>query len=138
MAGLASSWPTSSVVVVGAYGDIDETNAGTMTEYALGHAMSGRGLILDLSGLDFCGTEGFSSLHRVAVGCARTGTAWSLVPGVAVSRLLRICDPWGSLPAADTVDAALATVQDQINVHHSSSRAPGHRDEYRNTNAIRL
>ena len=82
------------------HGDIDVTNAAAMTEYTLGHATRSRGLILDLSGLDFSKTEGFSALHRAAVGCARTGRAWSLVPGAAVSRLLRIGDLLGSLPPA--------------------------------------
>lgn len=125
MAGLVSSWPTSSVVLVGAYGDIDVTNAATMTDYALVHARGGCGLILDLRGLNFFGTEGFSALHRVAVGCARIGTAWSVVPGAAVWRLVRICDRLGSLPTVDTVDAALARVQDDITVYRGSSRADG-------------
>jgi hypothetical protein len=124
IAGLTSSWPTSSTVVVGAYGEIDANNADMMTEYALGHAMSNRGLILDLSGVDFFGTEAFLAVHRVSVGCARARIAWSLVPGAAVSRLLRICDPQVSLPATETLDAALAAVQHQIAVHHGSSRAP--------------
>jgi hypothetical protein len=124
LTGLTINWPTSSAVVVGVYGDIDATNADAMAEYALGHAMSGRGLILDLSWVDFFGTEGFLAVHRVSVGCARAGTPWSLVPGAAVARFLRIGDPQGSLPAAETLDAALATVQHEITVHHSSSCAP--------------
>jgi anti-anti-sigma factor len=122
MVGLVSYRLRSSVVVVRAYGDIDATNAHTMTDYALGHATSDLALIVDLSGVDFFGTEGFSALHRVAVGCARDDRAWSLVPGTAVSRLLRICDPHGSLPAADTLAAALAIVQHQITIRLGSQR----------------
>jgi anti-anti-sigma regulatory factor len=123
MARFVSSWPTPLVVVVSARGDVDVTNSAMLTDYALVLALSGRGLILDLREVGFFGTEGFSALHRVAVGCARVGTAWSLVPGAAVSRLLGICDPAGLLPAADTVEAALATVAHQITVDHGSSRA---------------
>jgi anti-anti-sigma factor len=123
LAGFASRWPTSSVVVVRVRGEIDVTNAATMTGYALAHAVSGRGLILDLSEVDFLGTEGFSALHRVAVGCARIGTACSLVPGAVATRLLRVCDPTGLLAVADTVDVVLATVGHQITVDHRSSRA---------------
>jgi anti-anti-sigma regulatory factor len=65
-------------------------------------------LILDLRGLDFFGAMGFSALHKVSAGCARAGIGWALVPGAAVSRVLRICDPQGTLPAASTLDAALA------------------------------
>jgi anti-anti-sigma factor len=103
----------SSVAIVSACGDIDASNASTFTDYALVNAMRCRGLILGLSGLEFFGAEGFSALHRVSVGCARAEIVWILVPGAAVCRLLRICDPHGSLPTVDTIGAALANLQDQ-------------------------
>jgi anti-anti-sigma factor len=106
-------WTMSSVAIVSAYGDIDATNASTLTDYAIVNAALCRGLILDLNGLKFFGTEGFSALHRVSVRCAHGGIGWVVVPGAAVSRLLRICDPHGSLPTVDTVAAALANLQDQ-------------------------
>ena len=106
-------WTMSSVAIVSAYGDIDATNASALTDYALMKAVHCRGLILDLSGLKFFGTEGFSALHRVSVRCARADIGWMVVSGAAVSRLLRICDPHGSLPTVTTVDAALANLQDQ-------------------------
>ena len=110
---LASRRLRSSVVVVRAHGGIDAANADILTEYTLGHVLRCRGLILDLRGLDFFGTEGFSALHRVSVCCARAGIGWAVVPADAVSRVLRICDPQGLLPAVCTVDAAMATVQGQ-------------------------
>ena len=106
-------WTMSSVAIVSAYGDIDASNATTLTDYALVNAVRCRGLILGLSGLEFFGTEGFLALHRVSVRCARADIMWILVPGAAVCRLLRICDPHGSLPTVDTVGAALANIQDQ-------------------------
>ena len=106
-------WTMSSVAIVSAYGDIDASNASTLTDYALVNPVRCRGLILDLSGLEVFGTEGFSALHRVAVRCARAEIVWILVPGAAVCRLLRICDPHGSLPTVGTVGAALANLQDQ-------------------------
>jgi anti-anti-sigma factor len=106
-------WTMSSVAIVSAYGDIDASNASSLTDYAVVTAIRCRGLILDLTGLEFFGTEGFSALHRVSVRCARADIGWIAVPGAAVSRLLRVCDPHGSLPRVDTVDAALANIQDQ-------------------------
>jgi anti-anti-sigma factor len=106
-------WTMSSVAIVSASGDIDATNASMLTDYALVNGVRCRALILDLSGLKFCGTEGFSALHRVSVRCAHTGKGWVVVRGAAVSRLLRLCDPHGSLPTVDTVEAALASLQDQ-------------------------
>jgi anti-anti-sigma factor len=106
-------WTMSSVAIVSAYGDIDASNSSTFTDHALANAVRCRGLILDLCGLEFFGTEGFSALHRVAVHCARAGIGWMVVPGAAVSRVLRICDPHGSLPTVGSVGAALANLQDQ-------------------------
>ena len=103
----------SSVAIVSAYGDIDATNASTLTDYAFVNAVRCRGLVLDLSGVTFFGTDGFSALHRISVRCAHADIAWMLVPGAAVSRLLRICDPHGSLPTVDTVSIALANLQEQ-------------------------
>jgi anti-anti-sigma factor len=103
----------SSVIVVRAHGGIDASNADTLTEYALGHLLRCRELILDLQDLDFFGTEGFSALHRISVCCVRDGTGWAVVSGQAVSRVLRICDPQGLLPAASTVEAAMAIVEGQ-------------------------
>jgi anti-anti-sigma factor len=102
-----------AVAIVSACGDIDASNANTLTDYALANAARCRGLILDLSDLNYFGTEGFSALHRVSVRCASAELGWIVVPGAAVSRLLRLCDPHGSLPTAYTVDAALASLQDQ-------------------------
>jgi anti-anti-sigma factor len=104
---------TSAAAIVSVCGDIDGSNASAFTEYASVNAARCRGLILDLSGLQFFGTEGFSALHRISVRCARADIRWMLVPGAAVSRLLRMCDPDGSLPTTDTVSAALANLQGQ-------------------------
>ncbi len=100
------------VAVISAGGYIDASNADTLTEYTRRHLRGCRGLIIDLSELDFFGTEGFSALHRISVCCARPGTAWAVVPSKAVSRVLRIVDPQGLLPAARTVNAAMAIIQD--------------------------
>jgi anti-anti-sigma factor len=110
---LASRRLRSSVAVISAHGHIDASNADILTEYTRGHLMRCRALILDLRGLDFFGTEGFSALHRVSVCCARAGIGWAVVSGEAVSRVLRIGDPHGLLPAASTIEAALVTFQHQ-------------------------
>jgi anti-anti-sigma factor len=108
LARLDTHWTKSSVAIVSAHGDIDGTNARTLTAYSLADVVRCRGLILDLTCLEFFGAEGFSALHRISVSCARAGIAWKLVPSAAVSLLLRICDPDSLLPAVDTVSAALA------------------------------
>ena len=106
----------SSVAVISARGHIDASNADTLTGYTVEHLTGCRGLILDLRNLDFFGTQGFSTLHRVSVHCAHAGRGWAIVPSEAVSRVLRIGDPHGLLPAARTVEAALAIIHDEP--HH--------------------
>jgi anti-anti-sigma factor len=111
LARLDTHWMNSSVAIVSAHGDIDKTNAHTLLEYSLADLPRCRGLVLDLTHLQFFGAAGFSALHRISVSCARAGTDWALVPGAAVSLLLRICDPDGLLPTVDTVSAAVARLQ---------------------------
>jgi anti-anti-sigma factor len=111
LARLDTHWMKSSVAIVSAQGDIDTTNACTLTAYSLANLASCRGLILDLTGLQFFGAAGFSALDKISVRCAHPGIAWALVPSDAVSLVLRICDPDGLLPAADTVRAALASLK---------------------------
>ena len=111
LARLDTHWTESSVAVVSTHGDIDRMNAHTLTEYSLADLARCRGLILDLTRLEFFGAAGFSELHRISVNCARAGIGWALVPGAAVSVVLRVCDPDGLLPAVDTVRAALASVE---------------------------
>lgn len=108
---LDTRWTKTSVAIVSAHGDIDGTNARTLSDYSVADAVRCRGLILDLTGLEFIGTDGFLALHRTSVCCARAGIGWALVPSVAVSRLLRVCDPNHLLPVADTVGSALASLQ---------------------------
>ncbi len=125
----------SSVAVISARGHVDASNADTLTEYTLGHLTGCRGLIIDLRGLDFFGTDGFSALHRVAVCCADPGIGWAVVPSAAVSRVLRICDPQGLLPAASTVEAAMVIIQSQPRRPPRPSRAAENPDNSRDANA---
>jgi anti-anti-sigma factor len=115
----------SSVAIVSAYGDIDGTNAQTLTEHAFSETARYRALILDLSGLEFFGTEGFSALHRISVDCAHVGKSWMMVPSAAVNRLLRICDPHGSLPTADSVGAALTSILNDLDLPSHDARPSG-------------
>ena len=48
------------------------------------HVMKTERLVLDLSGVEFLGTAGFSALHTVNVRCAGENVDWALVPSAAV------------------------------------------------------
>jgi anti-anti-sigma factor len=95
-----TSLPGPSATVITAQGEIDAANANELTEYVEHFVRQSGRVILDLSGLDFIGTAGFSALHRINVVCSVAGAHWVLVPGPAVHRLLRICDPDDTLPTA--------------------------------------
>jgi len=107
----ATRWLQPSMAVITAHGELDAANAQQFVDYALRHAAHTDRLVLDLTGVDFFGTAGFSALHSVNVRCAAEKIVWALAPSPAVTRLLRICDPDLALPICDSVDAALTAVQ---------------------------
>lgn len=100
----------SAMLSVTAEGELDARNARSLAEYIETVLDGKRRLIVDLRGLTFFGTQGFSALHYVNVTCSRRDVNWVVVPGVEVDRLLRICDPEGGLPVADTLESAIAVV----------------------------
>jgi anti-anti-sigma factor len=101
-----AEWVPSGVVIT-AHGELDASNAGQLADYAQRCATRSASLILDLSGLEFFGTAGFSALHTINVRCAGADVRWAVVPSRAVSRLLRICDPDTALPIADSAAAGV-------------------------------
>src|SRR4051812_44920886 len=109
----ATRWLQPDTAVIAAHGEIDAANSQEFVDYALRHAEQIGRLVLDLTGVEFFGTAGFSALHTLNVRCAGESIEWASVPSAAVSRLLRVCDPDSTLPFFDGIDAALAAVKDE-------------------------
>jgi anti-anti-sigma factor len=107
----ATRWLQPETAVITAHGELDAANAQEFVDYALRHAPHTDRLVLDLTGVEFFGTAGFSALHSVNVRCAAEKIEWAMAPSSAVTRLLRICDPDSALPICDSVDTALSAVQ---------------------------
>jgi anti-anti-sigma factor len=107
----ATRWLQPETAVITAHGELDAANAQEFVDYALRHAPHTDRLVLDLTGVEFFGTAGFSALHSVNVRCAAEKIEWAMAPSSAVTRLLRICDPDSALPMCDSVDTALSAVQ---------------------------
>jgi anti-anti-sigma factor len=107
----ATRWLQPSMAVITAHGELDAANAQEFVDYAMRHAAHTPRLVLDLSGLQFFGTAGFSALHTLNVRCAGESVDWVLVPSSAVTRLLRICDPDSALPICGTVEVAVGELQ---------------------------
>jgi anti-anti-sigma factor len=90
-------WSASGAVIT-VDGEIDAANADQLAAYVQRSVRRSRRVILDLRGLEFIGTAGFSALHRINVTCSATHVNWAMAPSPAVSRLLSICDPDATLP----------------------------------------
>jgi anti-anti-sigma factor len=101
---------SQTTVLVAAVGEVDAANSADLFGFIEDHVAGYQQLVLDLSPLDFFGTDGFSALHTVNVRCARRGVDWVLVPGPAVSRVLRVCDPEGTLATAGNIVSAVAVL----------------------------
>ncbi len=106
---IGSPCPTLSVVT--AVGEVDAANGRDLGRYVERHTATASQLIVDLTGVTFFGSQGFSALHYMSVSCARIDVDWVIVPGGEVRRMLRICDPQGELPLADNVEAARARLE---------------------------
>jgi anti-anti-sigma factor len=92
-----ASWgPAGTVITVA--GELDAANSDELAAYVQQSIKRSRKLILDLRDVKFLGTAGFSALHRINVICSGAQAYWAMVPSPAVSRLLRVCDPDGTLP----------------------------------------
>ena len=90
-------WSSSGTVIT-VNGELDAANADQLAAYVHRSIRRSTRVILDLRGLEFIGTAGFSALHRINVACSGAQVHWAMVTSPAVSRLLRICDPDGALP----------------------------------------
>jgi anti-anti-sigma factor len=110
--------------VVAVHGEIDAANVDQFTDHLDRCVSCCEWLVLDLSDLEFIGTAGFSALQTINTRCTKAKVYWSMVPGAAVSRLLRVCDPGRSLPVTESLAVALATVQDPRRLLHLISE-PG-------------
>jgi anti-anti-sigma factor len=104
-------WHASGTVVT-ADGELDAANSDQLANYAQCNVSNTRRVILDLRGLKFIGTAGFSALHRINVTCSAAQVSWAMAPSPAVSRLLRVCDPDGTLPVTDALAEPLLQAVD--------------------------
>jgi len=101
------AYPAASGTVITVEGELDAANADQLAAYVERSVTAYRRVILDLRGLEFIGTAGFSALHRINAVCSDAPAAWALAPGPAVSRLLRLCDPDGALPVTTPAEEPL-------------------------------
>jgi len=94
---------SDTTVLVTVRGEVDAANSRALSEYVERQIAGWPRLVLDLSGVDFFGTSGFSTLHHINVICAQYRATWALVVGPQLRRFLKICDPDNLLPLEESV-----------------------------------
>ena len=107
-AAFAVQYLSARRLLITATGDLDATNARALGSYVERHSGVSKQLLLNLSDVEFFGTEGFAALHYVSVNCARHDVDWLFIGGRTVRRIVAICDPDAELPLADGLADALA------------------------------
>ncbi len=106
-------------VLIGVRGDVDATNRQALGRFVARHTRVSKQLILDLTGVDFFGSQGFTALYYVSVQCARRDVDWMVAGSRTVLRILRICDPDGELPLIADLEAALARLDHVAKCRHA-------------------
>jgi anti-anti-sigma factor len=98
--------PSGAVITVS--GELDAANSDELGDYVQGCLSHSKQLIVDMLDVEFIGTAGFSTLHRINVMCSSADAHWAMVPSAALSRLLRVCDPDSTLPVTAPVTELMA------------------------------
>lgn len=106
-----TTWPQDGTAVVAVFGELDAANGADFVDYAMAQAERAQRLVIDLSGLTFFATAGFTALHNLNVQTVGQEVRWALASGASVQRVLRICDPDATLPVFVDIDDALGAVQ---------------------------
>jgi len=97
-----------SVVAVDVHGDVDASNADDLMRYVTQACKSRDDLVLDLRGVTFFGTHGFTALLQAKYGGA------VVVPSPVVDRVLELCDPESRVLVAADVDAAVSMLKRRL------------------------
>jgi anti-anti-sigma factor len=93
-----TEWLSPTDVRIAVTGDIDASNADELATYVFRRGANSRRLTLDLSGVDFLSTAGFSVLCTIHQRCTHAGVEWTLMGNAMVLRVINICDPHQTLP----------------------------------------
>lgn len=110
---------TDGLVLVGVQGEVDATNRQALGRFVARHIRVSKQLILDLTDVEFFGSQGFTALYYVNVQCARRDVDWMIACSPAVLRILRICDPDEELPLIGDLEAALSRLDHVAKCRHA-------------------
>lgn len=116
-------------VVVTATGEIDTLNGRHLGHFVERHTGISKQLILDLRGVHFFGTQGFTALYYISVHCARSDVDWVIIGSRPVQRLVAICDPDAELPLVGDLDCGVARLDHIARCHRRANDAGGGEDD---------
>jgi len=113
---------TSERICVTVAGEVDATNRQALGRFVERHTRVSKQLILDLSEVQFFGSQGFTALYYVAVQCTRRDVDWMVVGNRIVQRIIGICDTEGELRVVENLDAAQTKLDHLIKFRNMTSR----------------
>lgn len=96
-----------SVIAVDVRGDVDATNAGDFIRYVAQSREPLDDVVLDLRGVTFFGTHGYTALVELIAGVTNP----VVLPSPTVKRVLELCDLEHRVPTAADADAAMAMLR---------------------------
>lgn len=102
---------SSSLVVISVRGELDLATAPALNAYIRDQAVVGRKLVLDLSEVEFIGTDGLSVLMAMERRVEQLDVGWALVCGRIVDRLLDVAGLDGRFPVYDSLAAAITLLR---------------------------
>lgn len=107
------------ITIVSIIGEIDGSNADFIATVLNGFVVWSGKVIIDLSRLEFIGTQGLRVLIGLEEECRRKDVTMAVVPCGLLRRLLQVVDIGRHLPVSSSVDDAVGAVR-----RSSSSRGP--------------
>jgi anti-sigma B factor antagonist len=111
--GVAVSEPRPGVVVVSAFGEVDVSTAGVLrTALQDALAVAPRGVVVELSGVTFCGSTGLVVLMDAGRSAEAAGVRFGTAAGTPiVRRVLEITKLGPVLGHRDTLDETLRALE---------------------------
>jgi anti-anti-sigma factor len=85
---------------VTATGEIDAVNARLFADTVTNLCVGCTTLLLDLRRVGFLAVDAIAALHAIRAEMSRADVDWALLPGPAVLRVLKLCDPERLVPRA--------------------------------------
>lgn len=98
------------IAIVSVNGELDITNVTHFVDTAALVAEGRSSVVIDLSGVQFFGTAGFSALHILNQRYTARQTPWAVVPSRNVNRVVGICDTDAFVPLRATLAMALESM----------------------------